>query len=191
MVKSMVRALLLICVILPWLAMGAVPSWQIVPKDSTLTFTAVQNNSPVTGKFNSFSGDINFDPAQLKNSYIRIVVDTGSVTTSYQEVGDTLKTPDWFDSKRFPQALFTANNFVKTGDNTYQANGNLSFLDKTQPLNVTFTLQNYSPTSATAKGSATIKRTAFGLGKGDWAKTDNVKDDVQVNFNLVTTRKQD
>ena len=193
MIKSVFRALVLILAawLLPLLALAAaaVPAWQIVPKDSSLTFTATQNNAPVTGKFNNFSGDINFDPAQPNASNIRIVVDINSVATSYQEVGDTLKSPDWFDAKLFPQAVFTANKFVKTGDNTWQAVGNLQIRDKTLPLTLNFVLEQYSPTAARAKGNATIKRTAFGLGKGDWAKTDDVKDDVQVNFVLATTRK--
>ena len=191
MITKVIRTLvlMLVALVLPLWVSAAVPAWQIVPKDSTLTFTATQNNAPVTGKFNNFSGDINFDPAQSSASSVRIVVDTSSIATSYQEVGDTLKTADWFDTKLFPQAVFTANKFVQTGNNTWQAIGNLQIRDKTLPLTLNFTMEQYSSTAARAKGSATIKRTAFGLGKGDWAKTDAVKDDVQVNFVLAATRK--
>src|SRR5690348_13839148 len=103
-------------------AVAAQSAWQIVPNQSAITFTATQNNAPVTGKFTTFSGDINFDPAQLNSSNVKIVVNIGSVATSYKDVGDTLKTADWFDIKHFPQAVFKSSSFTKTGDNKYQSN---------------------------------------------------------------------
>lgn len=168
---------------------AAVPGWQIVPNESSINFTATQNNAPVTGKFSSFTGNINFDPTQLNNSNVKIVVDINSMTTSYEQVADTLKTAEWFDSKSFPNATFTSTGFVKTGDKTYQANGNLTIRDKTVPVQLTFTLKNYSADKLNLEGSTTLKRTAFGLGQGDWAKTDAVKDDVRVNFTLSANKK--
>ena len=164
-------------------------AWQIEPKDSSLTFTATQNNSPVTGQFKSFTGDINFDPNQLSTSNVNIVIDTGSVTASYKEVGDTLKTPDWFDVKLFPQAVFKATQFKKIDDKTYQASGNLTIRDKTIPTTLSFVLDEYTPTKAHVTGTATLQRLAFGIGKGDWAKTDDVKDDVKINFILSASKK--
>lgn len=163
--------------------------WQIVPTESSLTFTATQNNSPLSGEFKRFKGSINFDPAQLATSNVNITVDTGSVSASYQEVADTLKTPDWFDIKIFPEATFKATQFTKTGDNSYKAEGTLTIRDKTVPVTLNFNLDTYSQTKAHATGSTTLKRTAFGVGRGDWAKTTDVKDDVQVNFKLSCIKK--
>lgn len=162
--------------------------WQIVPEQSTLTFTATQNNAPVSGSFKNFSGEIVFDPAQLASSHVRITVALDSVTTSYKEVGDTLKTADWFNVKAFPQAVFTANHFTKTGDNTYQAEGTLTIRDKTLPTNLTFSLLSYSATAAHVKGTTALKRTEFGVGQGDWEKTEEVKDEVKVEFELVAKK---
>jgi polyisoprenoid-binding protein YceI len=38
------------------------------------------------------------------------------------------------------------------------------------------------------KGKTTIKRSLFGVGQGDWSKTDAVKDDVLVEFVLAAKR---
>lgn len=173
----------------PVVAMAAVPSWQIVTGKSAINFTATQNDAPVTGQFKNFTGEINFDPAQLDASNIRIVVDLNSVNTSYSEVAETLKTADWFNVKVFPQAIFTANKFVKAGDNSYQAEGSLTIRDKTVPVILTFTLDEYTKTQASAHGAVTLKRTAFGVGQGEWAKTDGVKDGVQVKFTLQASAK--
>jgi len=166
------------------LVWAAAPTWQVVPAESKITFTATQNGSPLTGEFKSFTGDIQFDPADLTSSHVKIAVDIASVSTSYKEVADTLKTPDWFDVKLFPQAVFEASHFTKVADNQYQADGSLKIRDKTVPVVLTFSLDKWTPQAALAKGSTTLKRTAFGVGKGDWAKTDAVKDDVKVDFIL-------
>lgn len=174
----------IVSMLLPILVQAAVPSWQIIPSESSITFTATQNNAPVSGSFTSFTGDIKFDPTQLAESHVRIVVDMNSVHSSYNEMSDTLKMADWFNIKLFPQAVFTADKFTKTGDNTYQANGMLKLRDKTLPTVLNFSVVDYSATAFHATGNTMIKRTAFGVGQGDWAKTDAVKDEVKVNFML-------
>lgn len=182
-----VRAIFLLFILFPLLGYAA--SWQIVPDKSTLTFTATQNNSPVTGQFKNFSGDIHFDPNQLATSQVDIVVDLGSVSTAYKEVADTLLTDDFFDVKDFPKAEFKATQFTKLNDKTYQANGTLTIRNKTLPLILTFTLTQYTDTNAIATGTALLKRTAFGVGRGEWSNTSNIKDDVKINFTLTATKK--
>lgn len=189
MVKQFLRKSLWLVLILPLVTFSAVPAWQVVPQNSSITFTATQNNSPVTGKFTAFSGDINFDPARLKESNITIRVDLNSVTTEYGDIATTLKTADWFNIAKFPQAIFKASDFTKTGDKTYQANGTLTIRDKTVPVVLSFILENYSDSKADAKGSAQLKRTLFNVGQGEWAKTDAVKDDVKIDFVVSALRK--
>jgi len=167
--------------------------WKIIPKESSITFTATQNNSPVLGKFTDFNGDIHFDPAQLKTSHVRIVVNMASVTTDYADIADTLKLADWFDIKTYPQAIFTTSDFVKKGDKSYQANGILTIRDKAIPVMMTFTLDEFTQNKAHAEGSVELKRLAFGVGQGEWKKTDNIKDEVKVNFvvNANASQQQD
>ncbi|MFU8797461.1 MAG: YceI family protein [Gammaproteobacteria bacterium] len=176
---------LLLIFIGPLQAAPPLPSWQIVSKDSILAFTATQNDAPVSGTFKKFAGDIHFDPLNLKDSKVRMVVDIASLTTAYGEVADILKTADWFEAKLFPQAIFIAQHFIQTGDKTYQAKGDLFIKGKNLPVTLTFTLEEYTLKKTRVKGSTTLKRTLFGIGKGDWSKTDEIRDDVQVNFNLT------
>lgn len=163
-------------------------TWKIVPSESSIHFTAIQNNAPVTGEFKVFTGDIQFDPTKLESSRIMITVDLGSVNTSYKDVADALKSADWFDIKAFPQAVFKADKFKKISDKEYTADGSLTIRDKTAPVTVNFTLDEYSSTKTHVTGNAMIKRTAFDVGKGDWANTDSVKDDVKVDFVIGASR---
>src|SRR5690242_18300077 len=92
----------MLIIVLPGFSLAATPHWKIVPNESTLTFTATQNDAPVTGKFKTFSGEINFDPAQLNASNVHIIVDMNSLSTSYDDLTTTLMTPDWLNIKIFP-----------------------------------------------------------------------------------------
>lgn len=172
----------LIILLTPWAAFATAPQWSILPAESSITFTAIQNNAPVSGEFKKFSGNIQFDPEQLDSSQVDIIIDMNSITSSYGEVADTLKTPDWFSTKQFPQGIFKAHEFKKTGNNTFQANGELTIRDKTAPVTLTFVLEEYNAQKLRAIGTTTLKRSVFGVGQGEWAKSDVVKDEVQIKF---------
>jgi len=187
--KINLKKVIIIFLLSPLVAFANVPSWTIVPNESTLTFTATQNGAPVTGQFTNFTGDINFDPTQLDKSNVKIVVNVGSISDAYHVLSDTLKSAEWFNTKVFPQAVFQSTGFTKTGDKTYQAKGTLTIRDKTQPIVLTFTQEEYSQTKAKMTGSTTIKRTAFGIGQGEWSDTKAVKDDVKINFTVSAIRK--
>jgi len=178
----MIRRVSALFLLFPILSFAAAPAWKIVPTESHLTFTATQNGAPANGEFKKFSGDIQFDPDQLNSSSVKIVIDIGSVYDSYNQLADTLKTTDWFNLKVFPQAIFQSKKISKIGDKAYQAEGMLTIRDKTLPVTLTFNQQEYSSTKAVMKGKTVIKRTAFGVGQGEWADTKAIKDDVQIDF---------
>ena len=173
----------------PMAILAGVPKWEILKEKSSITFAATQNNSTVTGEFKTFSGEINFDTAQLSVSNVSLVIDIDSVTTSYPEIAKTLKSPSWFDSKTYPKGTFKATSFKKVGDNTYEANGILRLRDKSLMITVPFELTSLSATTAVAKGEVAIQRSTFGVGAGEWATTDNVKDEVKISFTLSATKK--
>lgn len=159
-------------------------SWKMVPEKSNLAFTAVQNHAPVTGTFSHFTGDIAFDPDQLATSHVRVVVNMDSVTAGYGEIASTLKTPDWFNSNAFPEAVFESKAFVHLQDNRYEAQGMLTIRGQAVPLTLHITLAEYQPDAAHVTGDTTLNRTAFGVGQGEWKNTDVVEDNVKVHFDI-------
>ena len=181
--------ILLMCYLIPMLSIAAPPVWNIVPNASKLTFTATQNGAPVSGEFKKFTADIHFDPDQLNANNVKVVIDTGSISDPYNQLADTLRGADWFNVKQYPQAVFTSNSFKKTGDKTYQSTGNLTIRDKTLPVTLVFTQEEYTNNKARIKGSTTIKRTAFGVGQGEWADTKTIKDEVQIDFTVTAEKK--
>ena len=112
-----------------------------------------------------------------------------SVSTTFSQVANTLKTVEWFNAALFPVAIFKARSFKKLIGDQYQANGTLTIRDKTVPVVLNFSLDEYGPQSAKVTGSTMIKRTKFGIGQGEWLSTAVVKDEVQVNFVLEAISK--
>lgn len=176
-------------IVMPLLAEAAPPQWHIVPAESQLTFTATQNGAPVSGQFKTFSGDIYVDPNDLKNSSIDIVVDINSISASFADLKETLITTDWFNARLFPKAEFKATEFKKTGGNTYQATGTLTIRNQSAPVTLSFTAEESSPNKGVVMGNTVIKRSTFGVGQGEWASTDEIKDEVTVNFKVVAVKK--
>ncbi len=172
----------------PTLSLAATPAWKIVLGESKLTFTATQNGAPVSGEFKKFAATINFDPAQLNDSHVKVVVDMSSISDPYNQLSDTLKGADWFNVKQYPQAIFTSAKFTKTGDKTYQTDGTLTIRDKTLPVTLTLTQEEYTDSKALFKGATTIKRTAFGVGQGEWSDTKAVKDEVRIDFTISAVK---
>src|ERR1700722_695223 len=143
------RVILAGILLLIFLTANAVaPSWQIMPAESSITFTATQNGAPVSGKFKVFTGEIKADAKQLASSNVHIVVETDSVSTNYAMIGDTLKTTDWLETKKFPQAVFEANQFSQTGQNQYQANGKLTLRGVTLPIVLNFDADTFTQNTA-------------------------------------------
>lgn len=177
----------ILLITIPVTANCAVPTWQIVKDKSTLNFIAIQNGAPVKGDFKSFTGNINFAPDQLADSKVVIEVDINSITLTDKDIESTLKSPEWFDIKLFPKAIFSADKFIKIG-NAYQAGGELTINGKKIATKLSFNLDEYSDKLARASGSLVIKRTVFTIGKGEWADTSSIKDDVKVEFKIEANR---
>lgn len=183
------KTLLLLALLLPITAEALAPQWRILPKESELTFTGVQNGAPLKGEFKSFTAKIFFDPDALSGSSIDVVIDMNSLALSYAEAKTTLLSADWFNVKLFPKAEFKATQWKRAGDNSFQALGTLKIRDKIVPVTLNFKTEKLSDNKGMVTGNAIIKRTAFGVGQGDWASTEEVKDEVTINFKVVALTK--
>ncbi len=177
------KCCLLLTIICPTVFADA-PSWQIVPDKSRISFTATQNNAPIKGEFKKFNGDIHFDPSKLNESHIKMSVDMNSVAGAFEELSSMLRTLDWFDTAKYPAGTFNSTEITKVDDKNFKIKGEMNVRDKKEPVTFDVILDENTPTQMRLHGTTNIKRTAFGVGQGDWADTTDVKDDVKVDFNL-------
>lgn len=165
----------------------AVTNWQIDPKVSKLTWVAQFNKQPVAGQFEKWSGVIAFDPNDLKNSSIAITVDLTSVQSGDANRDGTLKGPDFFNTASAATATFVSKEIKKTSQG-YVAGGMLTLGGVTKPLALPFTL-DIKDKKALGQGKIKLSRTAFGVGKGQWAKAGEIADLVEVTFTVSADAK--
>jgi polyisoprenoid-binding protein YceI len=163
---------------------ATVPQWKIIPETSKIAFEATQNNASITGSFKKFDGTIFFHPYHTLESKVEIEVDTTSVETSFAEAMETLQDSTWLAVKTFPKAIFRANKFIPMNKNSFRSIGTLTIKDKTVPINLDFTLDEFTKTTAKATGMTTIKRSAFGIGNVDVKKANGVENEVVITFTI-------
>ncbi|HEU4624901.1 MAG TPA: YceI family protein [Steroidobacteraceae bacterium] len=157
------------------------------PTRSLLRFTFMQAGASNTGRFNKFTADVLFSNDNLAASKIDVTVDINSLDTGDMERDDTLRSPDLFDVKKYPQARFVATRFTSTGAGRYDALGKLTIRNVTKDLKLPITFQTKTEQGQNIgylTGRVTIRRLDFGVGQGEWKATDQVPDDVQVSFSL-------
>lgn len=169
-------------------AFAAPPAYaqQLVSAGSEIAFTSKQMGVPVDGKFRKFDAKVTFDPKKPEAANIGFTVDLASVSLGVAETEAEIVKPEWFDTKKFPQATFQSTAVKATGAGKYEVAGRLTIKGTAQNVVVPVALAQSGGTT-TASGSFVLKRLAFRIGDGDWKDTSMVADDVQVRFKLALT----
>lgn len=166
---------------------AAEPVRWTVGRGSTLGFATAWSGQPVQGRFERWRADIRFAPEALDRSKVRVSVDVGSIDTGDAQRDAALPTEDWLNAPAHPQAVFTADRFEKTGTDGYVARGTLDLRGVSRPVSLPFRLR-IDGDVAHVTGAATLDRTAFGVGQGEFAATDQIPAKVTVNVDLTARR---
>ncbi len=90
--------------------------------------------STVSGRFKQVSGKVALDEANLTNSQVEISIKVDSVDTDEAKRDEHLKSPDFFDAKKFPTIAFKSTKIVKAGANKYKVTGDLTIHGITKPI---------------------------------------------------------
>jgi polyisoprenoid-binding protein YceI len=180
------------------LAMGAVAvqaqkaDYKIDPSHSEADF-AIKHMaiSTVHGTFRGVSGVISFDAADLTKSGVEATIDVNTVDTGVANRDAHLKTPDFFDTAKFPTMTFKSTKVSKTADG-YAVAGDLTLHGVTK--GVVLSLETPDKPQTDAKGAThrgftahtTINRKDFGLlwanktGTGDAILGDDIKIELDI-----------
>ena len=157
---------------------------QVQTNESTVAFGYKQMGVPLDGKFNTFSAQISFDPAQPAKAKARIDIAVASIDTGSDEANEEVVRKLWFDASTHPTASFVSTGIKALGGNRYQATGKLTIKGKTLEVSTPVTFQREGK-RAVFEGVFTIKRLDYGIGEGEWTDVDTVADEIQIKFHLV------
>jgi polyisoprenoid-binding protein YceI len=160
--------------------------WQVDAAKSSITFKDTYQNGPFDGKFGKFVAAISMDDADVSKDKFDVTVEVASVDTKSSERDDTLKTPDFFNTAKYPQAHFVTQSFGKGADGGLEAKGTLTIRDQTKPVTLKVKLAATGD-SATLDVDTVLNRMDFGLGtSNDWV---DIGKDVAVHGHLALTGK--
>lgn len=148
----------------------------------TLEFSAMQAGAKFTGAFKQFQVRLDFDPSRASRGSLHVTVETPSIDTQDAERDEILRSSDFFWAEKHPQAVFHSERFEPDGAG-FRAQGELTIRGATKPAAVRFTLAP-AQGATVMKGTASLRRLAFGLGQGEWASTEWVGDEVEIRFEL-------
>jgi polyisoprenoid-binding protein YceI/cytochrome b561 len=160
--------------------------WTVLP-GSTLGFSTSWGGQPLTGRFERWTADVVFSPDALDRSRVTVSIDLASVNTGDAQRDATLPSDDWFDATHHPKAVFTAAKFEKTGEGRYVAHGTLQLRGVTKPQDLPFRLI-IGGDAAQVSGTASLDRTAFGVGQGEFKATDQIPAKVAIRVALKAER---
>lgn len=160
--------------------------WRVAP-GSEIRFATSWGGRPIEGRFTRWRAGLLYGPDDLGRSGVTAIIDLSSAVTGDAQRDQVLPSADWLDAARHPEAVFRATGFEPLGGNRYVARGTLELRGVTQALDLPFTL-DVEGDKAEAHGVTTLDRTAFGVGQGEWAKTDQIPAKVTVSVNLKATR---
>lgn len=183
-------ALLIILVAYGSQAYAVAIPFELVKDKSYVKFIAMVNGAPVGGNFTDFDATILFDYDYPDKSSIKVEVKTSSLKTDYQEVADNVGKKEWLASEEFPTAHFETTHLTKVPSTwNYYGEGKLTLRGKAVPVAINFQIEDFDD-RAIADGYLTVKRNTFGVGQGQWAKDDVVKDQVRVEFRITALKNK-
>jgi polyisoprenoid-binding protein YceI len=142
--------------------------WKLDPSHTSIGFSVPHLVvSSVDGRFKEASAKINLDDADLTKSEVAVEINAASIDTGDAKRDDHLKSPDFFDAKKFPKLSFKSTKVAKSGAG-YKLSGTLTIRDVTKPVTLDATLSAPVKTpwgnqARAAKLTGKIKRSEFGL----------------------------
>lgn len=126
-------------------AAGAVETYQIDPVHSSIGFSLRHFVSKVPGSFTKFAGTITVDRSNLEKSSVVASVELASVATANDKRDEHLRSPDFFDTGKFPAATFTSKAWKKTGEDTFDITGDLTLKGVTKEIVLKAKLLGFGP----------------------------------------------
>lgn len=161
-------------------------TWSVGPATkSTLTATFEQAGVAVESPFTRFSGRIQYDAKNVAASTATIAVDTASLDIGDPAYNEEIAKKSWFDSKTYPQGVFTSAAIKPLAANKFEATGQLKLKGRVLTLTVPVTV-SVTAAGTAFDGSFVISRKAFGIGDPVWDEA--LEDKVTVKFHLVGGR---
>lgn len=172
-------------------------AWQIDFAHSEIGFTARHMMiSKVRGRFEKFSGFVNFDEDNPTNTTVEITIDVNSINTKEEQRDGHLRSADFLDAENYPVLVFKSKRVEPESDDEGRLIGDLTIhgVTKEVALDVEYSGQAKSPWGTVSAGfsaTTTINRKDWGLTWNQALETGGVLvgEKVQINIELELVKQ--
>jgi polyisoprenoid-binding protein YceI len=136
------------------------------------------------GRFDKFEGDFRFDPADPTKSTVSVTIPIDSIDTGVAKLDAHLKSPDFFDTARYPTATFKSTRVEANGEHGLKVTGDLTLHGVTRPVVFDVVVNRIGPHPMGGRAAAgfdattTIKRSDFGISN----YVPNVSDEIAISI---------
>ena len=144
-------------------------AWVIDAARSRVDFVVRHlTETTVAGQFKKFDVDLLLDDRHPERSSLTARIDAASVDTGEPQRDALLRSPLFFDAKRFPFMTFTSRRIDVGGDGHVRVHGDLTIRDVTRPVTLVVTpswkmRDPWGKVRAAFRAQVTIDRKDFGL----------------------------
>ncbi len=172
-------------------------AWQIDPAHSQIQF-AVRHMmiSNVRGRFESFTGTVEFDEEQPTRSSVEVQIEAASINTRDPQRDGHLRSPDFLNADAYPYLTFRSKRIEQLDPTHGRIVGDLTIRDVTREvvLDVEYSGQAKSPWGTTSAGfsaTTTINRKDWGLTWNHALETGGVLvgDEVRISIELEVVKQ--
>ncbi len=159
----------------------------ITPENSKIEFIGAKVTGHHNGSFGRFSGTVDY-AGQPEKSRVKITIDVESITTDDAKLTGHLKTADFFDVAKFPQANFESTEITPGGEGgaTHTIKGNLTMHGVTKSIAFPAKIA-VAPDAITVDSSFAINRKDFGINYAG-ASDNLIRDDVALTLRVRATK---
>jgi polyisoprenoid-binding protein YceI len=88
----------------------------------------------VHGRFTSWSGAVVFDDKNFEAARVELEIDAASVDTKEPQRDAHLRSPDFFDTEKYPKLTFKSTKVVRVDDANFKLTGDLTMHGATHPV---------------------------------------------------------
>jgi polyisoprenoid-binding protein YceI len=167
-------------------------TWNLDPTHSEVGFKVKHMMvANLSGNFTDFNVQASTNGEDFSNPAISFVAKTTSVNTGNDQRDGHLRSPEFFDSEKFPEIKFKSTKMEKVDSDNYKLHGDLTIKDVTKPvtLNAEFGGIGKDPWGNVKAGftvSGKINRKDFGLNWNAALETGGVlvSEDVRINSEI-------
>jgi polyisoprenoid-binding protein YceI len=162
----------------------------VTSENSRVEFVGSKVTGSEGGRFEKFSGALQLVDGVPEKSRVELVIDVNSVATDSNGLAEHLKSADFFDAQRFPEATFVSTDIKPGGEKgaTHTVTGNLDLHGVKKSVTFPATIK-VDADAATLDAVFAINRKDFGIMYAG-RTNDLIRDEVVIKLRVRAPRAE-